>query len=281
MDPPATSPSSSHSVIDIVTHPLAVTIRSLLTRSGRSATDEILIDDEENIAQALAAGVTLQSLFYSGDAQLSPALRAAAGTRTPVHEIAKRTCKKLFETERMSRVFAIATAPPRQALSVFARMHKDIVVLDDLSLSGNIGAIIRTSVALGVGGIVLLDTDAVDIFDRRLIRASRGLVFAIPIATASADELVAFCHECRLPLVVTSPRSGEPVARLAERPERLAIVFGGEKRGGSKVLHDAASLAVTIPTLPEVESLNVSAAAGITLYNRIHVNQAADSRIAP
>jgi TrmH family RNA methyltransferase len=274
MDSSPPHASGPHAVIDIVTHPLAVTIRSLLTRAGRSAAGEILIDDEDNIAQAISGGVRLVALFHSGDATLSPALREAAGARIPVHEVAKRTCKKLFETERMSRVFAIATAPARPGLLAFADMPKDIVILDDLSLSGNIGAIIRTSVALGVGGIVVVDTDEVDLFDRRLIRASRGLVFRLPIATASADDVVAFCSRSQRPIVVTTPRSGEPVAQLADRPGPLAIVFGGEKRGGSTVLQDAAALAVTIPTTPLVESLNVSAAAGITLFNRVHVNQA-------
>src|SRR5690349_7140557 len=161
------SPSHASGVIDTVTHPLALRIRDLLSRAGRAAADDILIDDEENIRQAVRSGVRLASLYYAGDSVIPPDLVAAAGRGVPVHEIAKRTCKKLFETERMSRVFAIAPRPAQPSLADVAATARDIVVLDDLTLSGNIGAIVRTSAALGVGGIVVLDRDPVDVFDRR------------------------------------------------------------------------------------------------------------------
>ncbi|MCI0553793.1 MAG: NshR/TsnR family 23S rRNA methyltransferase, partial [Anaerolineae bacterium] len=63
------------------------------------------------------------------------------------------------------------------------------------------------------------------------------------------------------------------VDTIASIPERLLIVFGSEKEGCSPEIETAASLKVRIPINEKVESLNVSAAAGITLYNRIGFNQ--------
>jgi tRNA G18 (ribose-2'-O)-methylase SpoU len=60
---------------------------------------------------------------------------------------------------------------------------------------------------------------------------------------------------------------------IASIPERLLIVFGSEKDGCSPEIEQAATLHVRIPINEKVESLNVSAAAGITLYNRIQFNQ--------
>ena len=96
-------------------------------------------------------------------------LRQKLHPRTTVHEVAKRTCKKLFENDKTSPVFAIAQTPGI-GLESLAAVPQDVVVLADVSISGNIGAIIRTSLALGVGGIVLLNAEPVDIYDRRLIR---------------------------------------------------------------------------------------------------------------
>jgi tRNA G18 (ribose-2'-O)-methylase SpoU len=53
----------------------------------------------------------------------------------------------------------------------------------------------------------------------------------------------------------------------------LLIVFGSEKEGCSPEIENAASLKVRIPINEKVESLNVSAAAGITLFNRVKYNQ--------
>ena len=52
--------------IDSLNHPLAGPIRQLLTRTGRQELNQILIDDEENILQALEAGVEIESVYYAG-----------------------------------------------------------------------------------------------------------------------------------------------------------------------------------------------------------------------
>ncbi len=273
-------------VVDSLLHPLAVTIRQLLSRSERKGLDRILIDDEENIVQALDAGVAVHSVFHAGDDKVSPSLRQKLSAGVTIHEVAKRTCKKLFENDKISRLFAIARTPKRLGLEALAATERDLVVLGDVNISGNIGAIIRTSLALGAGGIVLLDTDPVEIYDRRLIRASRGYVFSLPVVAATTGELLRFCKQREVPILVTDPRAETLVHEIASLPRRLAIVFGGEKQGCSQALLEAAALRVRIPTNPKVESLNVSAAAGITLYSRFRFNQVASdagctSRVEP
>jgi TrmH family RNA methyltransferase len=158
-------------------------------------------------------------------------------------------------------------------LEALKTIAKDVVVLEDLSISGNIGNITRTSLALGVGGILLLNMDPLDIYDRRLIRASRGYVFSLPIMTASTGDLLAYCEANNQPLLVTAADAQSTVDAIASIPGRLLIVFGSEKGGCSPEIESAASLKVRIPIDARVESLNVSAAAGITLYNRIKFNQ--------
>src|SRR5687768_15005039 len=54
-------------VIDSLLHPMASPIRQLLTRAGRQELDQMLIDDDANILQALAAGVEIHSVYYSGE----------------------------------------------------------------------------------------------------------------------------------------------------------------------------------------------------------------------
>ncbi len=278
--PSPNPPSAVHApgnpgVVDSLLHPLALTIRQLLTRSEKKDLNRILIDDEENILQALEARVTIQSVFYSGEERISERLRQKLSPSVTIHEVAKRTCKKLFENDKIARVFAIARTPRPLGLEALAAIPQDIVVLEDVSISGNIGAIIRTSLALGVGGLVLLNTDPVDIYDRRLIRASRGYLFSLPVVTATTEELLRFCKQRDWPVLVTTPLADKLVHEIAALPQRLAIVFGSEKEGCSQALLDAATLRVKIPTNPKVESLNVSAAAGITLYCRLRFNQGA------
>jgi tRNA G18 (ribose-2'-O)-methylase SpoU len=251
--------------VDSLLHPLAAKIRGLLERAG-SERNQILIDDEDNILQALEARVAIDSVFFSV-ADVSERLRRRLPSSVPIHEIAPRTCKKIFENDKISRAFAIAARPRPLRLEDLLATPRDVVAVDNLSISGNLGAIIRTSLALGAGGLVLLD-GPVDLYDRRVIRASRGYLFSLPAVSVSADELLRACELCRRPVLVTAPDGDTPVDQLASLPDGLVIVFGSEKAGCSRELAEAATWRVRIPMSSTVESLNVSAAAAITLFSR-------------
>ena len=259
--------------VDSLLHPQSLIIRQLLTRSGRIELNKILIDDEENILQALDAGVDIESVYYAGDEIVSDELKKKLDSRVKIFEVAKRTTKKLFENDKITRIFAIAKTPSPIGLDAITKIQRDMVVLEDVSISGNIGAIIRTSLALGVGGIVLLNTEHVDIYDRRLIRASRGYVFVLPVIATTTDAFIQFAKQNNLQVLVTNAHAEKLVQDISSIPQRLMIVFGGEKDGCSQAITEAATLQVRISIDPRVESLNVSAAAGITLYSRAGFNQ--------
>jgi len=260
-------------LIDSLNHPLAGPIRKLLHRDGRREFNQILIDDEENILQALDAGVEVESVYYAGDEVISDTLRNKLTPGATIHEVAKRTTKKIFENDKMSRIFAIAETPKPKGLEMLKTIKKDIVVLEDLSISGNIGNIIRTSLALDMGGMILLNMDPLDLYDRRLIRASRGYMFTLPIMTASTKEFLDYCKANNETLLATAMEAEKSVEEIASMPERLLIVFGSEKEGCSPEIENAATMKVRIPINQKVESLNVSAAAGITLFNRVQFNR--------
>lgn len=253
--------------IDSLLHPQAVLIRRLLTRAEPEASGAILIDDEDNILQALRAGMTVRAVFHCGDPGLSTALRRRLPHDAAIHAVAKRTCKKLFGSDRVSRLFAVADAPPRRSLASLASMPRDIVALDRVRIAGNAGAIVRTSLAMGAGAVVLLDTD-LDLHDRRLVRASRGYAFALPVLTATAAELIEFCRRNDRPLAVATPRAVTPVDGISSLARGLVLAFGAEKHGCSRALLDAAAHEFSIVTSRAVESLNVSAAVAMTLYCR-------------
>lgn len=264
----ATSSQHGSNVVDSLLHPLAVKIRETLDGTRKESSPRlIVIDDEENIMQALRAGVKVEQVFYTKDQPASEGLKRALPAEASVREIARRTSKKLFETDKLSRLFAVAQAPAGLSLKNLANLKRDLVVLDHLGVSGNIGAIIRTAVAFGMGGVVLTGMDT-GVYDRRLIRASRGHIFSLPVVKTTIEELLQFCKDHDWQLLVTDPRALHSVYDIAPLEGRRAIVFGSEKKGCSAQLLEAASFQFKIPTASKVESLNVAAAAAITLFHR-------------
>ncbi|HHO53641.1 MAG TPA: RNA methyltransferase [Deltaproteobacteria bacterium] len=278
-DPSTTETSSPYETIDHLLHPVAAEIRQLLDPAGRSTQPRFIIDDEENIAVALRGGVAVRSLFFSGDNALPLSLVELAGDTVTIYEVARRTCKKLFGKERASRLFAIAQVPEAPALGSLAEGRGDIIVLDHLTIQGNIGAIVRNAVAFDVAAIVLLGATPEAIYDRRLIRSSRGHVFTLPVVTATPAAFLGFASEHGLEVIATTGQADTALPELIERAgdRRLALVFGSERSGCTdEILRGATSL-VQIPMSPRMESLNVSAACAIVMYQR-YVSSHRDAR---
>lgn len=170
-------------------------------------------------------------------------------------------------TKGIFKAIADAETPPGVAAEI-AIPHKDrkdisrTVFLEGVQDPGNVGAIIRSAAAFGVGRVVL-DRDCADPWSPRALRAGMGGHFALDIAQIEdlGKEIEAF----RGTVACTVPRAGTLVGDANLRPP-LAWVFGGEGRGLSEGTLRRAALRVTIPMAPGSESLNVAAAAAICFY---------------
>ncbi|GAB2957501.1 RNA methyltransferase [Micromonospora polyrhachis] len=255
-------------VVDEARHPVARRIADVLRASGGNQRI-FLVDDQENIEQAIRCGVRLDSVYRTmGQAAMDDSLCAAIPAGIPCHVLADDVARVLFGADRRSRVFALAHRPPRPELSDLTDRPGDIVVLDGVRLPGNIGAVTRTACAFDAAGVVLVDSGLTSTVDRRLVRASRGMVFAVPVVLATGQQLRSYLHRHDIPLVSLSPRASAPLSAAGRIGRRLALLLGSEKRGASASLENSASRRYHVPTSPDVESLNVSVAAAIALYER-------------
>lgn len=136
------------------------------------------------------------------------------------------------------------------------------VFLEGVQDAGNVGAIIRSAAAFGVGEVVL-DRHCADPWSPKVLRAGQGGHFALGICQAEdfAGALAGFGGQ----LICTVARGGRSL-REVQFAGRLGWVFGGEGAGLSSATLAGASEKVTIPMAPGAESLNVAASAAICLY---------------
>ncbi|MFC4555369.1 TrmH family RNA methyltransferase [Georgenia faecalis] len=247
-------------------HPLARRVAEVL-RTPPADQRTIVIDDVENIAQAVACGIRLDAVYVAdtlGDVVLPP----GASRATPVHRISARASTALFGVDKRARVFALAPRPAPATLEDLLHRDGDVVVLDGVRLAGNIGAVTRSACALGAAGVVLLDSRLASTMDRRLIRASRGLVFALPVVLSTREDLAAFVRRHGIPVVGLGAGASAPLRAIGAVRERVAIVAGSERAGLSAEVGSLAAHNYAIPMDPRVESFNVSVATAIALYER-------------
>jgi TrmH family RNA methyltransferase len=140
------------------------------------------------------------------------------------------------------------------------RSDGDVVFLEGVQDPGNVGAIIRSAAAFGIGEVVL-DQACADPWSPRALRAGMGGHFALAIRQVARLDVAGFDGT----LLCTVVRGGTSL-RETKLKGRLGWIFGGEGRGVSPQLEKLVGTKLTIPITPGAESLNVAAAAAICFY---------------
>ncbi len=139
---------------------------------------------------------------------------------------------------------------------------RDCVFLEGIQDAGNVGAIIRSAAAFGLGSVIV-DAHCADPWSPKVLRAGMGGHFslALLILKSVADELARFSGR-----VVCTVASGGTALADADLSGRLGWVFGSEGRGLTAATLAEADQRITIPIAPGTESLNVAASAAICFY---------------
>lgn len=138
------------------------------------------------------------------------------------------------------------------------------VALYEVRDPGNLGTVIRTADAAGCDGVILIGTTC-DPFSVEAVRATMGSVFAMPLATASVEEFVAWRDAAKVRVVAASMR-GEHAHHEARYGEHTCILMGNETSGLPTTVEDKCDELVRIPMAGRAESLNLAIAAGVMIY---------------
>jgi tRNA G18 (ribose-2'-O)-methylase SpoU len=144
------------------------------------------------------------------------------------------------------------------------------VVLEDLANPENVGGVFRNALAFGAGA-VLLTPRSVDPLYRRSIRVSMGAALRVPFARAARwPEELRLLREAGVVVVALEARRGALPLTALELPtgsRGVALLVGCEGSGLSQAAQEQASMSVTIPMAPGIDSLNTATATGIALHH--------------
>lgn len=169
--------------------------------------------------------------------------------------VSEEIMKKISGMEHPPKMMAEVAMPSPSDLKGL----KWVIALDRLQDPGNLGTLFRTALALGWEGVYLIG-DTVDPYNDKALRASQGASLILPCCQGSEEEFYSFIQREKIPLFVADLQGEAP------KPiEKGCLVLGREGEGVNPSLKNEASC-LTIPMKNEVESLNVSAAGAILMY---------------
>ncbi len=216
-------------------------------RSSRSEEGVFVVEGPLLIAQAIAAGWEIEAQFVAPGA-------TAVQSSAPVYELAPNVIERVASTEAPQPVLAVV----RQRDSLLPADADFVMVAHRLSDPGNAGTIIRSAEAAGAQAVVFTQ-GSVDPFNSKVVRATAGSLFRIPVVSAELDVLRA----AGLRVLATSSHHGTAYTE-ADLTGRVALVVGNEAHG---VPDDSPVDGwLTIPHAGAAESLNVAMAATVLVF---------------
>jgi len=219
------------------------------------------------VEEALQRG-QIEQLFYSDELLASDRgqllLAKAQSLSIELYHCSREVFKELVDTNNDQGVLAVVKQPePVQQWNTYPNLNT-ILIIDRVQDPGNLGTILRTALAAGINGVWLIE-GTVDLFNPKVVRASMGAILSLPFSFVSREQALGLCSTNNLKLFITHVAGGVYYYQ-ANYQQPLALVIGNEANGVDPFFTKHADQKVYIPLRNQVESLNVSIATAVLLF---------------
>jgi TrmH family RNA methyltransferase len=244
------------------------TAARLRERSGRDQQRRIIIDGAREIERALASGVTVLEGFFSVEfcraEEHQRLLATAEKAGAELIEVTPHVMEKLSFGQRVEGVVAVARPPQRRLDDLALNDDTLVAIVEGAEKPGNLGAIVRTADAAGVGTVIVAD-GGTDLYNPNAIRASLGAIFSVPVVAVSTEAAIVWLRERQF-RVYAARVDGVTEYTDVDFLGRVAIALGSEARGLSARWRGDNIKSIRLPLLGSVDSLNLSVTAAVIFY---------------
>lgn len=239
-------------------------------RSSRSDEGVFVIEGAVLVREAIEAGVEIEAVFV--DASRGGLVAEFGELHPDVWTVADGVLASVLPAVSGQPVGAVATTtlerPVDDLLLAAVDADRPVLVLVDVADPGNVGTLLRAAESSGCGGVVLAGS-GVDLYNPKVVRASAGSLFRLPVATApDIAALQVAIAELGVPTVAAVARDGVPHLE-APLGGTVAIVLGNEAHGLSDEVVAACDSTVTITMDGPAESLNVAMAGTVLCFEAL------------
>ncbi|MGA4719169.1 TrmH family RNA methyltransferase [Fictibacillus nanhaiensis] len=233
--------------------------KKLHTKKEREKSGTFLLEGPHLIEEAISSGAKLHHVIVEENFEINEAWLKEKFT---LWSVTAKLMKQLSETEKPQGIIAVCEM--MDTSEELIKKGGRYLLIDGVQDPGNLGTIIRTADSAGLDGVFLGDGTA-DLYNGKTVRSTQGSLFHLPIVKANLLDIIERCKEHDLPVLSTSLHKS---VDMRETPEvdGFALIMGNEGAGVQEILQQQSTLNVKIPIFGSAESLNVSVATGILLY---------------
>lgn len=244
-------------------------VKSFKLKKNRDEKDLFIIEGTRSVGDALDSGVEFYKVFVSErflEAN-SRASRLIEKFNCPVFLVRDSLFRKVSETENPQGILAIVF---KSKITLDEEIEKTdfVLVLENVQDPGNVGTIIRTADAAGVGLVIVVGACA-DVYSPKVVRSTMASLFNVPIIKIeSVETCVDLLRDKGFKIYASSLESSLSCFE-SDLLGKCAILLGNEGNGLSHEAIGLADKSIHIPMKGEAESLNVSIAAGILMFEKL------------
>lgn len=244
--------------------------RCLKKRKYRELYHNFLIEGVNFVEDALINKAPIEYVMVAENNQNSQKykeiMEQARLQQVPLFFIKDDLLAKISDTETPQGIVAVCSMPNWNEEQVLREGDGLLIALDGLQDPGNLGTIIRSAAGVGLSG-VFLGEGTVDLYNPKVLRATMGTVFRIPVfQQVDLITLIRKVKKAGFQTVAADPRADKKYYHTDFRKGGHLILIGNESRGIRAELLDLVDMRVCIPLMEGVESLNAAVAASLILY---------------
>ena len=239
----------------------------LLQEKARARRKEnaFVVEGIREIGLALKGGFKPRELFYNAALLSAEKLKDLVPFSLEVTELSPEVYEKVAYRGSTEGVIAIFEDKELSLANIELKNENPLILIAEApEKPGNIGALLRTADAAAVDAVFIANPKT-DLFNPNIIRSSVGCVFTNQLATGTTSEIIAFLKERKIAIFGAALQASVPYY-TPDFSKASAIVVGTEATGLSEEWLENTTQNIVIPMEGEIDSMNVSVAAGILIF---------------
>lgn len=231
----------------------------------RRKTGTFIIEGKREISLAVAANYQFDTILYYPDLISEQEILHLFNENVNRIEISKEVYQKVAYRDSTEGIIAVTKAKEFSLKNIQFKNDKPLILIaESIEKPGNIGALLRTADAANVDAVFIADAKS-DIYNSNIIRSSVGCVFTNNIAVATSQDIITFLQENNVNIYAATLQNSNEYHKVNYK-NASAIVVGTEATGLSEIWREEATQNINIPMQGKIDSMNVSVAAAIVIF---------------
>ena len=231
---------------------------------ARKESGTFLIEGKREIELATKGNYQLETILFLPELITENEINKLVKSKVELIEITKEVYQKLAYRDTTEGILAIAKTKTLSLNDIKLPENALILVMESIEKPGNIGAMLRTCDAANIDAVIIANPKT-DLYNPNIVRSSVGCLFTNQIATDTTENVIQFLKDKKI-AIFSATLQNSNFYHTQDYTTASALVVGTEATGLTQAWRDNATQNIIIPMQGEIDSMNVSVASAILLF---------------